>query len=107
MVNVIRERICRQYFLGIKDCFESNYNKEYTITYKNKNEELRSAFITFKHEPTYEKFNRDDISYILLPGTILSLYNIVDIEKIHILQVSIYSIQRFLVLFLITLLNCC
>ena len=59
MVNVIRERICRQYFLGIKDCFESNYNKEYTITYKNKNEELRSAFITIKHEPTYEKFNRD------------------------------------------------
>tara|TARA_Y100001968_G_C19139882_1_gene610906 strand:+ start:368 stop:607 length:240 start_codon:yes stop_codon:yes gene_type:complete len=59
MVNVIRERICRQYFLGIKDCFESNYNKEYTITYKNKNEELRSVFITIKHETTYEKFNRD------------------------------------------------
>jgi len=30
----------------------------------------------------YKNLNRDDISYILLPGTILSMYNIVDIEKI-------------------------
>ena len=30
----------------------------------------------------YDKFNRYDISYLLLPGTILSMYNIVDIDKI-------------------------
>ena len=42
----------------------------------------------------YEKFNRDDISYILLPGTILSLYNIVDIEKIHnMLEIPVIAIN--------------
>ena len=42
----------------------------------------------------YEKFNRDDISYILLPGTILSLYNIVDIDKIHhILEIPVIAVN--------------
>ena len=31
----------------------------------------------------YEKLNRFDVSYLLISGVIISLYNIVDIKKIH------------------------
>ena len=43
---------------------------------------LRGDDITKKILMMYDKLNRDDISYLLLPGTILSMYNIVDIDKI-------------------------
>ena len=38
--------------------------------------------ITEKIISMYQKLNRDDISYILLPGTILSMYNIVNMAKV-------------------------
>ena len=42
----------------------------------------------------YDKLHRDDISYILLPGTILSMYNIVNIEKIYdSLQIPIIAVN--------------
>ena len=42
----------------------------------------------------YENLNRDDITYVLLPGTILSMYNIVDIEKIYEqLQIPIIAVN--------------
>tara|TARA_B100000029_G_C17403013_1_gene897790 strand:- start:337 stop:915 length:579 start_codon:yes stop_codon:yes gene_type:complete len=44
---------------------------------------LRGDDITEQIISMYEKLNRDDISYVLLPGTILSIYNIVDIDKIY------------------------
>lgn len=31
----------------------------------------------------YEKLNRPDISYLLISGVIISLYNIIDIKKLH------------------------
>ena len=37
---------------------------------------IRGDDITEQIITMYEKLNRDDISYILLPGTILSMYNI-------------------------------
>ena len=37
---------------------------------------LRGDDITEKILMMYKKLNRDDISYLLLPGTILSMYNI-------------------------------
>ena len=43
---------------------------------------LQGDDITEKILMMYKKLNRDDISYLLLPGTILSMYNIVDIDKI-------------------------
>jgi endonuclease V-like protein UPF0215 family len=43
---------------------------------------LRGDDITEKILMMYKKLNRDDISYLLLPGTILSMYNIVDIDII-------------------------
>ena len=46
------------------------------------NATLRGDDITEKILMMYKKLNRDDISYLLLPGTILSLYNIVDIDII-------------------------
>jgi len=46
------------------------------------NATLKGDDITEKILIMYEKLNRDDISYLLLPGTILSLYNIVDIDQI-------------------------
>tara|TARA_Y100000590_G_scaffold276896_1_gene310884 strand:- start:2740 stop:3315 length:576 start_codon:yes stop_codon:yes gene_type:complete len=40
----------------------------------------------------YKKLNRDDISYILLPSAILSMYNIVDLEKLHeVLEIPIIA----------------
>ena len=46
------------------------------------NATLKGDDITEKILTMYDKLNRDDISYLLLPGTILSLYNIVDIDQI-------------------------
>ena len=46
------------------------------------NATLRGDDITEKILMMYKKLNRDDISYLLLPGTILSMYNIVDIDMI-------------------------
>ena len=46
------------------------------------NATLQGDDITEKILMMYTKLNRDDISYLLLPGTILSLYNIVDIDII-------------------------
>ena len=46
------------------------------------NATLQGDDITEKILMMYKKLNRDDISYLLLPGTILSLYNIVDIDII-------------------------
>ena len=46
------------------------------------NATLKGDDITEKILIMYDKLNRDDISYLLLPGTILSLYNIVDIDQI-------------------------
>ena len=46
------------------------------------NATLKGDDITEKILMMYTKLNRDDISYLLLPGTILSLYNIVDIDII-------------------------
>ena len=43
---------------------------------------LQGDDITEKILMMYKKLNRDDISYLLLPGTILSMYNIVDIDII-------------------------
>ena len=57
--NVSMERVCRQYTFGIRDCFQSQYNKEYAITYKNSSGKNRTALISFRHEPTYRSFNRD------------------------------------------------
>ena len=46
------------------------------------NATLQGDDITEKILMMYKKLNRDDISYLLLPGTILSMYNIVDIDII-------------------------
>ena len=46
------------------------------------NATLRGDDITEKILMMHETLNRGDISYLLLPGTILSMYNIVDIDKI-------------------------
>ena len=55
---------------------------------------IRGDDITQQIITMYEKLNRDDISYVLLPGTILSMYNIVDIEKIYdYLQIPIIAIN--------------
>jgi len=43
---------------------------------------IKGDDITEKIISMYQKLNRDDISYILLPGTILSMYNIVNLEEI-------------------------
>ena len=59
LVSITMDRVCRQKTFGITDCFPSQYNKEYSITYKNLDDQLRTALITFKHEPTYKSFNRD------------------------------------------------
>ena len=58
------------------------------------NATLRGDDITEKILTMHEKLNRDDISYLLLPGTILSMYNIVDIDKIfeH-LQIPIIAVN--------------
>ncbi len=58
------------------------------------NATLEGDDITEKILLMYKKLNRDDISYILLPGTILSLYNIVDIDKIfEQLQIPIIAVN--------------
>ena len=55
---------------------------------------LRGDDITKKILMMYDKLNRDDISYLLLPGTILSMYNIVDIDKIsEQLQIPIIAVN--------------
>ena len=60
LVNVTMERICRIYTFGIQDCFRSQYNKEYSITYKSfDSAQERTALISFRHEKTYRNFNRD------------------------------------------------
>ena len=58
------------------------------------NATLRGDDITEKILIMYEKLNRDDISYLLLPGTILSMYNIVDIDQIfEKLQIPIIAVN--------------
>ena len=47
------------------------------------NATIKGDDITEKILKMYKKLNRDDISYLLLPGTILSMYNIVDIDLIY------------------------
>ena len=62
LVNVTMARVCRQKSLGgfgPPSCFKSQYNKEYSITYKNSENKERTALITFRHEPTCKSFNRD------------------------------------------------
>ena len=62
LVYVTMERVCRQKSLGgfgPPSCFKSQYNKEYSITYKNSENQERTALISFRHEPTYKSFNRD------------------------------------------------
>ena len=62
LVNVTMARVCRQKSLGgfgPPSCFISQYNKEYSITYKNSENKERTALISFRHEPTYKSFNRD------------------------------------------------
>ena len=62
LVNVTMARVCRQKSLGgfgPPSCFKSQYNKEYSITYKNSENKERTASISFRHEPTYKSFNRD------------------------------------------------
>tara|TARA_Y100000996_G_scaffold396539_1_gene362739 strand:- start:2458 stop:3039 length:582 start_codon:yes stop_codon:yes gene_type:complete len=55
---------------------------------------LRGDDITEKILVMYENLKRDDISYLLLPGTILSMYNIVDIDKIfEQLQIPIIAVN--------------
>jgi len=58
------------------------------------NATLKGDDITEKILMMYEKLNRDDISYLLLPGTILSMYNIVDIDQIfEQLQIPIIAVN--------------
>ena len=58
------------------------------------NATLRGDDITEKILTMFKKLNRDDISYLLLPGTILSMYNIVDIDKIfEKLQIPIIAVN--------------
>ena len=58
------------------------------------NATLKGDDITEKILTMYDKLNRDDISYLLLPGTILSLYNIVDIDQIfEQLQIPIIAVN--------------
>jgi len=58
------------------------------------NATLKGDDITEKILMMYEKLNRDDISYLLLPGTILSMYNIVDIDQIfQQLQIPIIAVN--------------
>ena len=62
LVNVSMEKVCRQKSFGAfgpPSCFQSQYNKEYAITYKNSSGKNRTALISFRHEPTYRSFNRD------------------------------------------------
>ena len=62
LVSVTMERVCRQKSFGgfgPPSCFKSQYNKEYSITYKNSENQERTALISFRHEPTYKSFNRD------------------------------------------------
>ncbi len=58
-VRVTRERVCRNYALGLPNCYRHQMNKEYTITYRSGSGQERSALITFRHERTYKNFNRD------------------------------------------------
>ena len=58
------------------------------------NATLKGDDITEKILMMYKKLNRDDISYLLLPGTILSMYNIVDIDRIfEKLQIPIIAVN--------------
>jgi len=55
---------------------------------------IKGNDITAEIISMFEKLNRDDISFLLLPGTILSMYNIVNIEKIHErLQIPIIAVS--------------
>ena len=55
---------------------------------------IRGDDITEQIITMYKKLKRDDISYVLLPGTILSIYNIVDIDKIYEqLQIPIIAVN--------------
>tara|TARA_Y100000590_G_scaffold244140_1_gene274416 strand:+ start:1377 stop:1952 length:576 start_codon:yes stop_codon:yes gene_type:complete len=47
------------------------------------NSTIKGDDITEEIISMYEKLLRDDISYILLSSTILSMYNIIDIEKLY------------------------
>jgi endonuclease V-like protein UPF0215 family len=41
----------------------------------------------------YDELNRPDISYVLISGLIISLYNIIDIKKIHnLLQIPVIGV---------------
>tara|TARA_B100000029_G_scaffold7120_1_gene7556 strand:+ start:105 stop:686 length:582 start_codon:yes stop_codon:yes gene_type:complete len=58
------------------------------------NATLRGDDITEKILMMHETLNRGDISYLLLPGTILSMYNIVDIDQIFDqLQIPIIAVN--------------
>ena len=59
VVSLYKDRVCRQYRFGIASCFQSQYDKDFYITYRSSSGAEKTALITFKHQPTSEQFQRD------------------------------------------------
>ena len=57
--SVTFNRICRDYALGMPNCFSYQYNKEWTIKYRGSLGSLRTAKISFRHERTADSFRQD------------------------------------------------
>ena len=67
-VSVVKSRTCRQRSIAlpmVRSCFQSQYDHDYTITYKGKNGEKRAALIVFRpgyllgNELAHESFYKD------------------------------------------------
>lgn len=57
--SVVFDRICRDYALGMPNCFSYQYNKEWTIKYRDSSGSLRTGKISFRHERTADSFKQD------------------------------------------------
>ena len=57
--SVVFERICRKYALGLPNCFQTQYNKEWTIKYHDSTNRIRTGKISFRHERTANSFRQD------------------------------------------------
>ena len=57
--SVVFNRICRNYALGMPNCFSYQYNKEWAIKYRDSSGILRTGKISFRHERTANAFKQD------------------------------------------------
>ena len=67
-VNVVKSRTCRQKSIAlpmVRSCYQSQYDHDYTITYKGKDGEKRAALIVFrpgyllKNELAHDNFYKE------------------------------------------------